>query len=231
MVLRKVAERHPNIDKFVNRGSVFAFSDGKGLLLQQRGDDSLICYAWGTKDEQWRETCGYDVKDPKQVKKNLLKDFEDWDPLFKEAIESTDNEQIVTRNLYILPIGHEWKSKPGVTLIGDAAHLMTPFAGEGVNLAMDDALKLSSTIIAAKRKGATAEALNKSIRSFELEMIKRAAPVAEVSSLNMDMFFTPGAPQETIAPWVRRALSNGWLIKLLLPLWFIKFSLRWIFWW
>ena len=232
LVIKKAAEHHPNIDKLVNRGSTFAINDGKGLILQQKGDDSLSMYAWSVKDEQWRKNCGYDVNDFKEVQNNLLEEFADWDPVFKEAIQSADNREFVTRNLYVLPIGHEWEPRAGVTLIGDAAHLMTPFAGEGVNLAMEDALKLSNAIISAKKKGANAEDFNKSIRSFELEMFRRAASVAEVSYLNMkDLFYNPEAPQAVIAPFVRRSLSNGWLIKLLLPLWFVKLLLRWIFWW
>ena len=232
MVIEKPSERYPHIDSFVRRGSVFAFSDGKGITLQQRGDDSMILYAWVAKDEKWQQDCGFDVTNPVQLKAHLLKEFADWDPLFKEALEGTDNKQIVPRNLYVLPVGHQWPSRQGVTLIGDAAHLMTPFAGEGVNLAMEDALKLSEAIIAARKMGGNSKAFINSIRLFEVDMFRRAAPVAEASRLQMeDMFFVPGAPQATIASWVRRAIGNGWLLKLLLPLWFIKLILRLIFWW
>ena len=50
-------------------------------------------------------------------------------------------------NLYELPVGHTFEHKQGYTLISDAAHLMTPFAGKGVNAGMKDALELSSTIV------------------------------------------------------------------------------------
>ena len=233
MIVEKAAERYPHIDKFVNRGSIFAFSDGKSIALQQRGDDGLIIYTWNQRDEHWQEKCEYDVNDPIQVKKNVVREFNDWDPLFKEAIEAADNKQIISRDVHMLPVGHKWAFKPGVTLIGDSAHLMSPFAGEGVNIAMEDSLKLAQAIIAGKKiGGANRKDFQNSIRLFEVEMFKRAAPVAELSKLNMEgMFYTPGAPQEAIAPWVRRAIGDGWLIRLLMPLWLIKFLLRWIFWW
>ena len=232
MVIEKAEEKYPHISKFVNRGSIFAFSDGKSMSMQQRGDECLTVYAWSPRDENWMKTCGYDVNDHARLKKEISKEYADWDPLFQEALRVTDDKQIIARSLYMLPVGHEWEARPGVTLIGDAAHLMTPFAGEGVNLAMEDALELAHAIIASNNMGANTKTLNNSVRLFEANMFRRAAPVAEVSRLNMeDMFFTPGAPQTAIAPWVRRAIGNGWLIRLLLPLWFLKFLLRWIFWW
>ena len=233
MVIEKPSERYPHIDSFVRRGSVFAFSDGKGITLQQRGDDNITVYAWGTRDENWQQDCEIDVKDPIQLKAHLIKEFADWDPLFKEALEATDNKQMVARSLYVLPVGHQWPSRPGVTVLGDAAHLMTPFAGEGVNVAMEDALKLSEAIITARKMGGKSKAFINSIRLFEVDMFHRSAPIAEDSRLQMeDMFFVPGAPQATIASWVRRAtIGNGWLMKLLLPLWLIKLVLRLTFWW
>lgn len=50
----------------------------------------------------------------------------------------------------MLPVGSKWSPRPGVTLLGDAARLNTPFAGVGVNAALVDALDLSRALL--KRK-------------------------------------------------------------------------------
>src|SRR5277367_1323851 len=64
-----------------------------------------------------------------------------WEPLFREAVS------MVWRPLLVCPTDQHWTPKPNVTLIGDAAHVMPPYAGEGVNMAMLDALVLSRFLL------------------------------------------------------------------------------------
>ena len=219
-------KRHPDLHKLVNRGSLFAYSDHKCILPQQKSDGSIAIHAWRKRpDENWKKTCGFDVSNPQEVKKALLHDYEGWaEPLVK-LIKVADNDSIWAISTFELPIGHKWDHRPGVTLIGDAAHLCSPFAGEGVNIAMLDALKLSQALIVAVK---TPSSLDSHITAFEQDMFIRGAAVAQISRDNLvDMLFTPGAPGSVITRWTRRAiLGPGW-IQYLLPLWIVGILL-WI---
>ena len=230
MMIENAKEEQPEISELVARGSVFSFSNGKGLTLQQRGDESLTCYAWSHKSEQWMKESDFDIHDPKAVKEHLRLQFQDWKhPLGKAPLATADNA-ITPRSLYVLPVGHRWESKKGLTLLGDAAHLTSPFAGEGVNLAMTDAMKLAKAIT----DGLDQKDIYKHIRTFELDMFERATPIQALSEeQGRLMFFTPGAPRATIAGWIRNALGgpnfNSWWLPYVLPEWFIWAILKLVF--
>jgi 2-polyprenyl-6-methoxyphenol hydroxylase-like FAD-dependent oxidoreductase len=72
-----------------------------------------------------------------------------------------------------MPLDQTWESLPNVTMLGDAAHVMPPFAGEGVNMAMLDALELSECL-----------ANGEAIAGYETNMRKRAAVMAKESLEN-----------------------------------------------
>lgn len=215
---------HPDLHKLVNQGSLFSYSDGKSILAQQKSGGSLSVHVLGKKpDENWKQNCGYDIDNPQEVKKALLHDYEGWaEPLIKFT-QVAEEESIWACSIYELPIGHKWNHRHGATLIGDAAHLCSPFAGQGVNIAMEDALKLSQALIAGVKNPSS---LDSHITAFEQDMFLRGAAVAKISRANMvDMLFTPGAPGSIIDRFVRRVmLGTGWK-QYLLPLWAVRVML------
>ena len=214
-------QSHPDLFKLVNRGSLFVYSDGKGVNAQQRGDGTIIIYASGQRDEDWKDKCGYDVHNASEVKQAMREEYKDWAKPLVKLTQVADETDFISRSYYILPPGHRWTHKAKVTLIGDAAHLMTPHAGEGVNVAMEDALNLAHAIIETKDD---LTALDSEVSKFEDEMMTRATKVQKHSLGNTkDMFFTTGAPHTAIDSWIRRAMAMqlGWLVEILIPLWFV----------
>jgi 2-polyprenyl-6-methoxyphenol hydroxylase-like FAD-dependent oxidoreductase len=74
----------------------------------------------------------------------------------------------------------------GVMIVGDAAHVMSPFGGDGANLAMRDAAELALALI-SKTDWLTA------VQSFEVEMFQRAeASAAEANQAIQDVFSEHG---------------------------------------
>ena len=229
-VVKDVHETHPDLAALVERGSIFSFSDGTGLVLQQKGDGSMSVSAWCHKSEDWMTQSGLNIHDSKAVKDHLQDQFKDWKHPLGKAPLVTDNDDLKATSLYVLPVGHRWEGRKGLTLLGDAAHLTSPFAGEGVNLAMTDAMELAQALT----EGLKIDDLHKNIRAFELEMFARATPIQALSTVQGDlMFFTPGAPRTTIAEWIRNALAgpyfDRWWLKLLLPQWLILGILKLVY--
>jgi 2-polyprenyl-6-methoxyphenol hydroxylase-like FAD-dependent oxidoreductase len=86
------------------------------------------------------------------------------------------------------PIGLTWPATPGVTLLGDAAHLMPP-AGLGANAAMLDALELALELIAHPSEPDAA------VRRYEVAMFERGAAAARESAKITDILMSPRGAQ------------------------------------
>ena len=117
------ASTDPELSDLVNRGSLFSWSDGKSIMAQQMGDGSINVATWSVRPRDWQKECGYDVHDAEAVKAGFRREFEGWDERLVRFTQVAE-DRVVPRDLYMLPIGHQWEHRKGVTLIGDAAHLM-----------------------------------------------------------------------------------------------------------
>lgn len=202
--IRNVESKYPHISKMVGRGTYLAFSDYKGLIAQRNGDESIRIYAMLQVSETWLKDVGVDWTDTATTKDFLMKEYSDWDDSLKDLIRHSDPD-ITPRGFYQLPTEFAWTSKPGVTLLGDAAHLMTPFAGEGVNLAMLDSLELSKAIVKGNEHGDFTEA----VREYESVMMERSHEKMEETWRNLELFFQKDAPKEFVKAFEEMMAAHG----------------------
>ena len=180
--------RHPEIAALVGRGSMFALSDEKGLITHRDGDGRITVYIALKTPKQWVTSSGIDVHDTEVAKLQLLNSFAGWDHRLRALVAESDAEFIL-RPIYSLPVGHRWERIPGVTLLGDAAHLMSPFAGEGANLAMLDGAELAEALLAHPDNVETA------LASYEAASFPRSETAATEANRNLSISFQPDAPQ------------------------------------
>lgn len=171
-------DRHPRIAALTGRGKMFAVGTNRALVTQRNGLGHIRGYAGIRMPESTgRDWSRWTVE---AVRAALREAFADWAPRLTEVVESGDI--LAVRPLQSLPIGHRWANRPGLTLIGDAAHLMSPFSGEGVNLALADAADLAEAVAA----GAGA-----AIAAFEERMTARAGVEAEGAAQGLNAAFSP----------------------------------------
>ncbi|WP_030901828.1 FAD-dependent oxidoreductase [Streptomyces sp. NRRL F-5126] len=178
--------RHPDAAAVVGGGMLFALGEGNGLLAHRETDGSLHVYAAIKAPQEW--AAGVDFGDRRAAKAALLTRFTGWDERLRALIADADGT-LVPRPIHALPVAHRWPRVPGVTLLGDAAHLMSPFAGEGANLAMLDGARLAQCL--AARPGDTEGA----IAAYEAEMFPRSEESARGSADNLEVCFRHDAPQ------------------------------------
>ena len=180
--------RHPESAALIGRGSMFALSDEKGLITHRDGDGRITVYIGLKAPEQWITSNEIDIHDTEAAKVQLLTHFADWDDQLRALIAESDTV-LTARPIYSLPVGHRWKRIAGVTLLGDAAHLMSPFAGEGANLAMRDGTELAEALLAYPDDAETA------LASYEAALFPRSEATAAESNHNLNVSFRSDAPQ------------------------------------
>ncbi|KIX94108.1 uncharacterized protein Z520_10134 [Fonsecaea multimorphosa CBS 102226] len=209
-------EQHPKLSKMVGKGSYFSYSDGKSLNAQRMSDRSIktAYYVKMEDNESWATDllAAYGDNEDK-LKEKILENYQDWTRQQKELVRVSTNFH--ARALYELPVGHTWVHKKGYTLIGDAASLMTPFAGEGVNKAMKDSLELAEALEKALKEQSN---MDEAVRQYEENMFPRAKRIQRHTMSNKEGMFSREGPVMFLTAMVDGAaeemgkdLTKGWL--------------------
>ena len=171
----------------VGSGAIFALAPGKGIMAHREPNGVLHTYVALNKPEAWLGSI--DFSDPAALA-GVVGEFDGWAPELTALI--TDGETApVPRPIHSLPVAHRWDRVPGVTLVGDAAHLMAP-SGEGANLAMYDGAELGKAI--TTNPGDVEAAL----AAYERELFPRSASEAPEANGVIKLCFGDNAPQSLV---------------------------------
>jgi 2-polyprenyl-6-methoxyphenol hydroxylase-like FAD-dependent oxidoreductase len=177
-------ERHPAAAQAVGHGAMYALTPGRGIVAHREAGNVLHTYVQLNRPAGWID--GIDFTDATAATARVAAEFDGWAPELTALI--TDGETApVLRAIYALPNGHRWDRVPGVTLLGDAAHLMPP-AGEGANLAMLDGAELGTAIAAHPGD------IDKALTAYEEALFPRSEAEAADAYLMLELCLGDRAP-------------------------------------
>ncbi|GAA3607644.1 NAD(P)/FAD-dependent oxidoreductase [Nonomuraea rosea] len=177
-------ERHTATAEAVGVGAMCALTPGKGIIAHREAGNILHTYVELSRPAEW--IADIDFTDAAAATARVAAEFDGWAPELTALI--TDGESApVARMIHTLPDGHRWERVPGVTLLGDAAHLMPP-SGDGANLAMFDGAELAKAI--AAHPGDVEAALT----AYEQELFARSEPFYADAHEMLDLCLGERAP-------------------------------------
>ncbi|PVH74295.1 FAD/NAD(P)-binding domain-containing protein [Cadophora sp. DSE1049] len=237
LTIPQISTSYPHLSTTIGTGSFVAMGHRKAVMSQRgAGDSARIYLMLRTESESFFQDSGISnlCSSPEKLKEKLLGDEQlfgssNWGPGIRDLIaagcdaeaeaialdsksgnakKTYEREGITARPLYMLPTDFTWTHKKGLTLLGDAAHLMTPFAGEGVNCAMLDALELSKAITSSPtQSGATdeeiLEVIDGKIEEYEKKMWERVHPIQEETLRNLHMMMDDVDAPKGFVDWMK----------------------------
>ncbi|MFJ6726072.1 FAD-dependent oxidoreductase [Streptomyces sp. NPDC091281] len=176
--------RHPDLARLVGDGSVAVYGVNRNLVAQRNSGGHVKVYATLRAPLDWHTEL--DLTDVEAVRSSLLALFDGWAAPVLDLLRH--GTAFASRPLHVLSVSPTWPHVPGVTLLGDAAHLMPPL-GVGANLAMLDGAELAESLAVGP------EDLDKTVRAFEERMWARAARWATIATAGLERLVSPDPAQ------------------------------------
>lgn len=165
----------PHVFALMNGGKIMAFAKSKALLMGSKGSGDMGFYISLKAEANWHAANGLDYNNRTQLLEWFKQAYPEWSHIWHELFNHVETP-IIPRPIYCMPLDQTWQSQANLTILGDAAHVMPPFAGEGVNMAMLDALELSQCL-----SSDTFTTVHEAISAYETGMRKRASAIAKES--------------------------------------------------
>ncbi|MFC4149778.1 NAD(P)/FAD-dependent oxidoreductase [Micromonospora mangrovi] len=185
--LDDVDTRHPELARLIGDGALAVYGANRALVAQRNSGGHVKVYAQFRAPLDWH--ADLDLADVEAVRSSLLALFDGWAAPVLDLLRR--GTTFVHRPLHVLPVSHCWTHVPGVTLLGDAAHLMPPL-GAGANLAMLEGAELAESIADCSGD------LDEVVRAFEEQMWARAGRWATITTAGLERLVSPD-PAEALA--------------------------------
>lgn len=190
--------RHPASAQAVGGGAFFSMAPGQGIFAHREPDGVLHTYVALRKPMTW--VSEIEAAEPAAALRLVAAEFESWAPALTALITDGETDPVL-RPIHALPQDGRWTRVPGVTLLGDAAHLMAP-AGDGANLAMVDGAELGDAIAAHP------DDLEAALSTYEAAMFTRSAAAAASSIEVLDACLGDQAPHSLVR-FLRGSISGS----------------------
>ncbi len=172
----------PNFKKKCGEDKIIV-RDGRVFFLSQpKTKSELYYYACFRQSESWIKDNDLNFNDSKQISHFLNHLCHDWNSAYKELFAATSEFTFLP--LYQIPL-ENWQPHKNITLIGDAAHGMPPYAGVGVNTGLLDALYLAENLTNGKFDN-----LQTAVDNYEEKMFEYASEAQQQTATNEKQLFS-----------------------------------------
>lgn len=167
VVVREDLWRDSELSDLLGEGALLIAGGSSTIWVQRGADDLIRLYFSVAVPEDWPAREAFDIADTEAVLEHVRTAYRSFSSALVEMTTQIDGG-VEPWPLFALPPDHRWATRAGVTILGDASHVMPPFTGKGVNLALQDALELTEALT-----GDPGASITEALRGFETRMQER----------------------------------------------------------